>query len=84
MRKRTLLCGAAVLGLATSGLRAAPMLFTDTHGDQVGSTNKARDIWSVTVDNDASNLIITINLDPGATLGTVSFVLTWNYERARR
>jgi hypothetical protein len=73
MRKRNLLCGAALLGLATSGLNAAVITYTDTQGDQVGSTNKARDIWSVTVTNDASNLIVTINLDPGATLGTVSF-----------
>lgn len=63
---------AAVTMLAAPAL-AAPITYTDTHGDQVGSTNKARDIWSATIDNDASNFIITINLDPGATLGTVNF-----------
>jgi hypothetical protein len=73
MRKRTLLCGAAVLGLAASGLNAAPVLFTDTQGDQVGSSNAARDIWSATIDNDATNLIITINLNPAANLATSTF-----------
>lgn len=52
---------------------AAPMVYTDTTGDQVGSTNKARDIWSASIDNDASNFIITINLDPGANLATSNF-----------
>jgi hypothetical protein len=47
--------------------------YTDTQGDQVGSTNPARDIWSATVSNDATNFYITLNLNPAATLGTVSF-----------
>jgi len=73
VRKRAIVCGAVVLGAMGTRAQAAPVLYTDTQADQVGSTNKARDIWSVTMNNDATNLIITINLDPGATLGTVSF-----------
>jgi hypothetical protein len=44
--------------------------YTDTQGDHVGSSNKDREIWSATVTNDATNLIITINLDPGANLAS--------------
>ena len=47
--------------------------YTDTAGDQVGSTNAARDIQSATITNDSTNLYITIYLNPLATLGTVSF-----------
>jgi hypothetical protein len=68
--------GLCALALATLGLASAatasPITYTDTHGDQVGSTNKARDIWSVVVDNDASNLIITINLDPAANFASAN------------
>jgi hypothetical protein len=59
--------------LSAAALYASPVTFTDTAGDQVGSTNPARDIQSVVVSNDSSNLIFTINLNPASTLGTVSF-----------
>jgi hypothetical protein len=71
MRKRTLLCGAAALGLAApvqAAIFQALSPYTDAQGDQVGSTNKDRDIWSATISNDATNLIITINLNPAADL----------------
>jgi hypothetical protein len=71
MRKRTLLCGAAVFGLAATARAAIFQTlspYTDTQGDEVGSTNKLRDIWSATVSNDASNLIFTINFNPAADL----------------
>lgn len=64
---------AVALVAVPSALWAAPVTYTDAHGEQVGSTNKARDIWSASIDDDGSNFIITINLDPGATLGTVTF-----------
>jgi hypothetical protein len=76
MRKRTLLCGAAVLGLATTSRAAIIQTlspYTDTQGDQVGSSNAARDIWSATINNDATNLYFTINLNPAANLATSTF-----------
>ena len=44
--------------------------YTDTHGDEVASTNALRDIWGATITNDASNLIITIQFNPTANLAT--------------
>ena len=73
MRKRTLLCGAAVLGLATTSRAAIFQTlspYTDAQGDEVGSTNMLRDIWSATVSNDATNLYFTINLNPAANLAS--------------
>ena len=77
MLKRVRMCVVGVLGITASSAMgsifqtASP--YTDTAGDQVGSTNPARDIRSATITNDATNFYITINLNPAATLGTVSF-----------
>lgn len=69
---RFTLRGLVLLAAVTPAAYAA-QTYTDTQGDQVGSSNKARDIWSVVMDNDANNLIVTVNLDPGANLGTSTF-----------
>jgi len=47
--------------------------YTDTHGDQIGSSNAARDLWSATIANDANNLYITINLNSSANINTAAF-----------
>lgn len=44
--------------------------YTDALGDQQGSANLLRDISSATIANDANNLFITINLNPGANIAT--------------
>jgi PEP-CTERM motif len=44
--------------------------YTDALGDHQGSANLLRDLSSVTVANDADNLYITINVNPGANLLT--------------
>ena len=66
------LAAGAVLLTAIPFAAAAPVTYTDTGGDQVGSTNKARDIVSATVDNDVNNLIFTVNLDPLADLSNTN------------
>ena len=70
---RKYLAAIGVLCMAVSSAMAVPMTYTDTHGDQIGSSNAARDIWSASIDNDATNFYITLYLNPAATLGTVSF-----------
>jgi len=67
MRKRTLLCGAAVFGLATTGLYASPVSYFDTQGDSLGSTNGGRDIVGATIDNDGTNFYITLEFNPTTT-----------------
>jgi hypothetical protein len=52
---------------------AALTTYTDTHGDQQGSANGARDIWSATFNNDADFLYITLNFNSAATIPTVNF-----------
>jgi hypothetical protein len=44
--------------------------FTDALGDQQGSANLLRDISSATIANDANNLYITLNINPGGNLAT--------------
>src|SRR5256885_6711889 len=74
MRRRTRLCGAGILGLAASSVFATPVSYTDSHGDFVLPTNnKARDIYSASIDNDATNLYITINQDPTSDQSVTSF-----------
>jgi fibronectin-binding autotransporter adhesin len=74
MREKTMAKRARVLAAAVGcvvlpvAAYATPTIYTDTHGDQVGSTNKARDIWSASIDDDGSTIYITINDDPGADL----------------
>jgi hypothetical protein len=78
MSKRGILSSAVIFSAAVAANAAiyqsgpiAPSTvatYTDAQGDQVGSTNKDRDIWSVTITNDATNLYFTINLNPGADL----------------
>lgn len=63
---------AVIVSAACSFAAASPVTYTDASGDQVGSTNKARDIISVSVDNDASNLIFTVNLNSGADFSTTN------------
>ena len=52
--------------------------FTDALGDHQGSANLLRDLSSVTIGNDANNLYITINVNPGANLltgGSFNYVI---------
>jgi len=52
--------------------------FTDALGDHQGSANLLRDLSSVTIANDANNLYITINVNPGANLltgGSFNYVI---------
>jgi hypothetical protein len=44
--------------------------YTDTLGDGQGSANLLRDLSSATIANDANNLYITININPGGNLAT--------------
>lgn len=44
--------------------------YTDALGDQQGSANLLRDISSATIANDANNLYITLNINPGGNLAT--------------
>ncbi len=78
MTRRTLsklwLCTSGiVLGSMTLPTVATPIVYTDSQGDQVGSANAARDIWSASIDDDGTNLYITINDNPAANLGTSNF-----------
>ena len=73
MRKRTLLCGAAVFGLATTARAAIYQTvspYTDTQGDSLGSTNGGRDIVGATITNDATNLYITMTFNPTSVTNT--------------
>jgi hypothetical protein len=69
--------GACVLGLLAFAVTSAvgsifqtASPYTDAHGDEVGSTNMLRDLWSATITNDAINLYFTINFNPAANLAT--------------
>ncbi len=69
--------GACVLGILGFGVSAAvgsiyqtASPYTDATGDQVGSTNMLRDLWSATITNDQTNFYFTINLNPAANLAT--------------
>ena len=44
--------------------------YTDVLGDGQGSSNLLRDLSSVTIANDANNLYITLNINPGGNLAT--------------
>lgn len=77
MLKRMGICVLGVLGFAVSAAvgsiyqTASP--YTDTLGDAVASSlpaNPLRDISSATITNDATNLYITLNLNPAANLAT--------------
>ena len=61
-------------GIVLSGMTlpvvATPVIYTDTHDDQVASKNADRDLWSASIDDDGTDLYITFNLDPGASLST--------------
>lgn len=65
---RNHLCTLAALGLAVCSAGAA--VYTDVLGDGQGSANFLRDISSATITNDASNLYITLNLNPAANITT--------------
>ena len=67
MKKRAILAAASLVGFAGTGLRASPIIYTDTQGDSLGSTNGGRDIVSTTIDNSPTTLSITIELDPTTT-----------------
>jgi fibronectin-binding autotransporter adhesin len=64
-------------GIVLSGMTlpaiATPTIYTDAHNDQVGSSNAARDIWSASIDDDGTDLYITINDNPAANLATSAF-----------
>ena len=60
-------------GFIAQNAFATATTYADTHGDQVGSTNKARDIWGAAVDDDGTNLYFTINADPGADMAHNNF-----------
>ena len=61
--------GAAALLVLTS-LSASAASYTDVLGDGQGSANLLRDLSSATFSNDASNLYIQLNANPGANLAT--------------
>jgi hypothetical protein len=68
----------AVLGFAVCSATSGTIFqtgtsgstYTDALGDQQGSANLLRDLSSATIANDANNLYITINVNPGANLAT--------------
>lgn len=65
-----------VLGLTSCSAFATT--YTDVLGDGQGSANLLRDISSATIENDADNLYITINLNPAANIttgGSFNFVI---------
>jgi hypothetical protein len=70
--------GLGVLGFAVSSATCGTVFqtgssgttYTDQLGDQQGSANLLRDISSTTIANDANNLYITLNLNPGANIAT--------------
>ena len=74
MLKRVHFCVLGVLGFAVSSAVGSIFQtvspYTDTQGDEVGSTNKLRDIWGASITNDATNLYITIDFNPAANLAT--------------
>jgi hypothetical protein len=57
---------APVGALASIFQTASP--YTDPAGDSVGSSNALRDIVSATITNDATNLYITLEMNPTATI----------------
>ena len=67
------LAASAVSGFVFQAAFATPTTYSDAHGDQVGSTNAARDIYTAAVDDDGTNLYFTINLNPAANLVTSTF-----------
>jgi hypothetical protein len=44
--------------------------YTDELGDQQGSANLLRDLYQATISNDANNLYITLDINPGGNLAT--------------
>ena len=61
MKIEKLIKGFAVgLGVLVVGAYSASCqtTYTDTQGDQVGSANALRDLWSATFNNDANNLYL--------------------------
>jgi len=65
---RNHLCLLGALGIAVGSAGAAT--YTDVLGDGQGSANLLRDISSATINNDANNFYITINLNPSANIAT--------------
>jgi hypothetical protein len=71
-------CVLSVLGLAVYSAKCGTIYqsggsgttYTDTLGDQQGSANLLRDLSSATIVNDANNLYITLNINPGGNLAT--------------
>jgi len=72
-------CILAVLGFAVTSAKGVDSInqsgtsgttYTDELSDQQGSANLLRDISSATIANDANNLYITLNLNPGANIAT--------------
>lgn len=66
MKTATIL--AAVLGLAARS--ASADTYADLLGDHQGSANLLRDLSSATFSNDASNLYIKLNMNPGANIAS--------------
>jgi hypothetical protein len=67
MKMAEKLFASAILLAATSFVSATPISYLDNRGDSNGSANGCRDIAQVTIDNDATNLYITLQLNPTAT-----------------
>ncbi len=59
-----------LVGFAIGSVSGYATTYTDSLGDQQGSANLLRDISSATIVNDANNLYITLNLNPGANIAT--------------
>jgi len=64
------LTGSLAAALALTTLPASAATYTDVLGDGQGSGNLLRDLSSATFSNDASNLYIKLNMNPGANLAT--------------
>jgi hypothetical protein len=70
MGQRTNLLVLAVLSIAATtqaSIFQTASPYSDTQGDSLGSTNGGRDIVGATITNDATNLYITIELNPTTT-----------------
>ena len=60
------------IALGLSSQAAFADTYTDVLGDGQGSANLLRDLASAEISNDANNLYIKLNMNPGANLATVA------------
>jgi hypothetical protein len=75
---KTVVAGLGLLALTVSSATCGTIFqsggsgttYTDTLGDGQGSANLLRDLSSATIANDANNLYITLDINPGGNLAT--------------